>query len=236
MTRRNIGTSTTPAPVAGAHLPMDINDAIAALWENGDATGRDGFVNGYTDAAMAAAAAGDATRAVDLLNVARVLSAETVNPYTEANIVFTYMNVAARMMDTMSDAARSIINRAGAVVDQSIVDRIGDPHRVPADMEQSSGQTYGTGKNRRAVGPWVRAAIATRPGAYMTHADIARWAMSTDPTTGDINGAPYGLTRTETGLTGRIGAWAGSPTRARDTDIVIGHRDGTAAIMYVGAP
>lgn len=234
MTRRTIGTSTTPDAVSGAH--HDTDAIIAEFWTR-DATGRADMIDATDAAARAAMVAGDNATALDLMGVSVALRSETVNPYTEANVVFTFMTIVGTMLDTMSPAAKAIIDRAGATVDQSIVDRVGMPHRVAADAAaHGSGQTYGAGrKPRRAVGPWVRAALATRPGAYMTDADIARWAMSTDPATGAINGAPFGLTVTETGLTGRIGAYRnGADVRDAD-DILVGHVGGVNAMMYTGA-
>lgn len=229
---RNI-TSTTPAGVAGLHL--DADSAVADMWASGD---RDAFISTYTDAAMTVADTDPAT-AVALLGVARTLtatSASGVNPYTEARIVNTFMHIGAAMMATASDAARSIIERGDAGLDAAIIDRVGDPHRVPESLEVSSGQTYGAGrKPRRAVGPWVRAALETRPGSYMTDADIARWAMSIDPATGRINGAPFGLTDTETGLTGRIGAWRNGAECRDDDSIMVGHSSGVNAMMYIGS-
>lgn len=211
-------SSTAPTGTAGQHLEF---------WAL-DASGREAFIGDLTDLAMRTAEA-DPQQALGLLAQARELQAQTVNPFSAARTALTFMHIGAAMMASLDDTARMLAESGTIELDQAIIDRIGDPHRVPASEEESSGQSYGAGrKPRRAVGPWVRACLAERPNQWVTHAEIATWAMT------EGNGSRFGLTSTETGLTGRIGAWA-KGTEARDAEDIqvdaYGTHRGAAGLM-----
>lgn len=220
---RSIST-TSPSGVSGKHL-----DAILEHWAL-DPSARDANIGDLTGRAMAVAATDPAT-ALELLEVARTLTAGNVNPWLEARTAYTHYMIGSIMMGTLSDAARHILDAGNVEVDQAIVDRIGDAHQAPAPDMVPSGQKFGVNRPRRATAPWIRAALEANTGTWMTHAEIAAWAETPG------NGDRFGLTDTDTLLTGRIGAFQKGAAVKDMEDIMCDHTGshrGAVAMMHIG--